>query len=96
MKFKYFYFGIGINKKYSAKCRCGKEFESDIYDPDLENMCEEHFKKCCCIHDNIKSKCEVCFSEKFGSACKTCGKRKEVFGASAGSEGGRNSVCKCS
>lgn len=49
-----------------------------------------------CKHNNDKMKCELCFEEKFGSACKRCGKRKQIFATSNGAEGGRDSVCKCS
>lgn len=48
-----------------------------------------------CKHNQLKEKCEKCFEEKFGSACKICGKRKQIFSTSNGSEGGRDSVCTC-
>ncbi len=48
-----------------------------------------------CKHNNDKMKCTKCFEEKFGTACKVCGRRKEVFSTSNGAEGGRDSICKC-
>lgn len=48
-----------------------------------------------CKHNNDKMKCTECFEEKFGSACKRCGKRKQIFATSNGAEGGADSVCQC-
>lgn len=50
-----------------------------------------------CKHNQIKTKCNKCFEEKFGKVCKNpdCKKRKEVFSTSNGAEGGRDSICKC-
>ena len=48
-----------------------------------------------CKHNKPKGYCEKCFTEKWSDVCQVCGIRKGIFSTSVGSEGGRDSICKC-
>lgn len=42
-----------------------------------------------------KSKAQIEFEKKWGTVCKVCKLRTKTIFASAGAEGGRNSICRC-